>query len=332
MLIVRVSGGLGNQMQNYALYQKLRSLGKEAKLDLSWFDKKEQEKALAKRDLELGWFLDLPMEICTPEEKRAITGGDGVLSKVRRKLFGPGKVFTETEMYQPEVFELEEGYIEGPFSCEKYYADILPQLRELFRFPETEDPAASKKNQALIRKLEEEERSGDVTVSVHLRRGDYLQPENAALLGGISTPEYYRGAVRLAKQRLLSKDQSAVRETFLKSDDEIADQKRKWHFYLFSDDPDYARTLHFGAEEDENTVIDWNRGRDCMQDMALMSFCRVNICANSSFSFWGARLNGRRDKLMIRPLSHKNTLTYDPARMHELWAGWELVDRDGSTV
>ena len=73
MIIVEVMGGLGNQMQQYALYRKLESLGKDARLDVSWFlDKERQTKVLASRKLELSWFENLPAKYCTQEEKQAI--------------------------------------------------------------------------------------------------------------------------------------------------------------------------------------------------------------------------------------------------------------------
>ena len=76
MLIVEVMGGLGNQLQQYALYRKLKSLGREAKLDVSWYEQeKRQENVLAPRRLELSFFENLPMELCTKEEKERLAGG-----------------------------------------------------------------------------------------------------------------------------------------------------------------------------------------------------------------------------------------------------------------
>lgn len=75
MIIVEVMGGLGNQMQQYALYRKLESLGKDARLDVSWFlDQERQTKVLASRKLELSWFENLPAKYCTQEEKQEILG------------------------------------------------------------------------------------------------------------------------------------------------------------------------------------------------------------------------------------------------------------------
>lgn len=77
-------------------------------------------------------------------------------------------------------------------------------------------------------------------------------------------------------------------------------------------------------------VVDWNTGRESLQDMALMSRCRHNICANSTFSIWGARLNRQPDKIMIRPLHHDNYEMLDAGTVHEYWKGWVLIDADGN--
>ena len=69
MIIIQIAGGLGNQMQQYALYRKLLSLGKEVKLDISWFSEEVQKKMLAPREFELPLFKDLPFEVCTDEER-----------------------------------------------------------------------------------------------------------------------------------------------------------------------------------------------------------------------------------------------------------------------
>ena len=60
MIIIQLAGGLGNQMQQYALYQKFLSLGKEAKLDISWFQEADRQKNVyAKRELELNYFQNM---------------------------------------------------------------------------------------------------------------------------------------------------------------------------------------------------------------------------------------------------------------------------------
>lgn len=299
MLIVEVMGGLGNQLQQYALYRKLKSMGREAKLDVSWYTQKgRQEGVLAPRSLELSYFNDLPMDICTEAEKTRLAGGEGLGGKLRRKL-APGTVrhFWETDLYHPEIFSFTDMYLTGFWACEKYYADILPQLRKEIVFPSSEEV----KNCRTISEMKQ-----NMSVSIHIRRGDYLDPENAALFGGICTQAYYDGAIRT-----------------------VLDRCPDAHFYLFSDDPAYVRE-HYRGEQ--YTVVDWNTGVNSFYDIQLMSSCRHNICANSTFSFWGARLNPNPDKIMIRPAKHKNSQGVDPEKLHELWEGWEILDGEGRAV
>ncbi len=302
MIIVWIGGGLGNQMQQYALSEKLMNLGKEVKHDLSWFEKENQEKASMPRPLELDTFSGTRLIPCTASEKHAFLGSDGFFSKLKRKVAGNSLLFRESKMYHPEIFDMEQGYVQGYFACEKYYADILPDLRRQFVFPKSAFPENERKNEQL-----KEEMKQTFSVSVHLRRGDYLDAENAALLGGICTPAYYEGAVEEIRRHA----------------------EGPLSFYVFSDDPEYASTLHFGKPDEKNTVVDWNTGAESLLDMELMSSCRANICANSTFSFWGARLNAREDKISVRPSSHRNNQISVPEEMHDYWKNWILVDREG---
>ena len=528
MIIIEVMGGLGNQLQQYALYQKMKSLGKDVKLDLSWFSEEVQKKMAAPRKLELTRFVDLPMEVCTEAEKARLVGSDSLWGKLKRRLPGQNRYFRESEMYHPEIFRFDDMYLSGYWACEKYYADILPMLREAISFPErwgensrrqgdeyriksqknigkdiyklkikeqneeynsknrnrtknskylkngyftnntekhesilktnnydninnsenkenrknifnsenknniknicnvkniyntnnniyieeklqknknnnenrktiqdteykkTDKSEEENENQSkgtirepdfknlssyylnaalgeesaknatelpeeksaqehldsiftdLLNEMIREEMAEKESVSIHLRRGDYLDPDNAALFGGICTDAYYEAAVRYILERYPDA-----------------------HFYVFSDDSGYAREfckqhsfrreerkVHQedgqgggrkpapeGAEDRERAlfserciVVDWNTGENSFLDIRLMNCCRHNICANSTFSFWGARLNPDPDKIKIRPLKHKNSQTARPEEMKELWAGWVLIDEEGRVI
>lgn len=294
MVIVQVAGGLGNQLQQYALYRKFVRMGKEARLDISWFSEEKGENVTG-RQLELLSFDRLIYETCTQEEKAELIGKAGLTGKIRRKLLPKSiRWFQESELYHPEIFTFENMYISGYFACEKYYGDILYDLRERIQFPPSSNPL----NREVMQEMKER-----CSVSVHIRRGDYLDPVNREMFGGICTEKYYKGAMDFIRSRFPNA-----------------------HFYLFSDDTEYVRK-HFQGEA--YTVIDWNKGKDSFYDMQLMSCCKHNICANSTFSFWGARLNGYEDKIMIRPTIHKNSQTFEPHRMYELWKGWLFADKDG---
>ena len=298
MIIIQVAGGLGNQLQQYALYRKFVRMGKEARLDLSWFDEIKENDGEAKvtsRNLELAYFDRLVYETCTREEKERLTGSDGLSGKLRRKLL-PSTIhwFHESKMYHPEILSFEDMYLSGYFACEKYYSDILYDLREKIQFP----PSDNTLNIEMAQEMKE-----CASVSVHVRRGDYLNEENRAMFGNICTDAYYRKAMELIKE-------------------EVPDA----HFYLFSDDVSYVKQKYQG---EEFTVVDINHGKDSFYDMWLMSNCRHNICANSTFSFWGARLNGHEGKIMIRPTIHKNSQVFRKEEMEELWQGWRFVSPEG---
>ncbi|GFI68296.1 O-antigen biosynthesis glycosyltransferase WbnK [Lachnospiraceae bacterium] len=296
MIIVQLAGGLGNQLQQYALYRKLVRMGKEVRLDLSWFKEQDiKNKNFTPRELELERFDRLIYEVCTPEEKTELIGSAGLSGSLRRKFFPKSvKWFRECKMYHPEIFGFENMYVSGYFACEKYYRDILYDLQEKIQFPKSKNP--------LNWEMEKEMRTCH-SVSVHIRRGDYLDEVNKTMFGGICTEEYYQSAVRY----ILEKFPDA-------------------HFYVFSDDAKYVKENYKG---EIYTIIDWNRGEDSFYDMQLMSCCKDNICANSTFSFWGARLNANNNKIIIRPTVHKNTQIFEEEIMYDLWQGWTFIDNRG---
>jgi len=288
-----MNGGLGNQLQQYALYEKLKSLGKNVKIDISWFQREPGN--VSKRELELEYFSNVSFEACTEEEYQNILGNRGFLKKVSEKLGLTEKpIYVEHQMYDEQIFQLDNKILEGYWACEAYYADIMPILQEKLQFP----ISSNEKNI----KMAEEMRNSN-SVSIHIRRGDYLTAENQAMFGGICTEEYYENAIAYMKGNI-----------------------PEARFFIFSDDPMYAKQKY---SSDEYTIVDINRGKDSFYDIYLMSQCKHNICANSTFSFWGARLNKNSEKQVIRPLKQKNCDWYVPEKMKQLWKGWILIDEVG---
>lgn len=303
MVIIQLSGGLGNQLQQYALYKKFEYLGTEAKLDISWFKDRYVKENMesgngTRRELELAFLDNLNYRTCTRQEKARMVGSEGIGGKLRRKLLpATVRLFQESAMYHPEILGFKDMYLTGYFACEKYYGDILERLRKEIRFPKSDNHL----NLHMAQEMGERR-----SVSVHIRRGDYLRQENAAMFGNICTDAYYEAAIRRIKE-----------------------EEPDAHFYLFSDDVSYIKEKYKG---EEYTIVDINHGRDSFYDMWLMSRCRHNICANSTFSFWGARLNDNNDKLMIRPTIHKNSQIFIKEEMEELWKGWRFISPEGREV
>lgn len=295
MIIIHVMGGLGNQLYQYAMYEKLKSMGKEVKLDFYAYTEASGEER-EWRSLELPRFENLEYEVCTKEERTKLLDDSMALGdRIRRKLLGrQDKTLLDEGSYMPKLFEKEEAYLYGFWDCEKYYEDRMPELQRKLVFPQSTNP----KNQECIKQLQQEQ-----AVSVHIRRKDYLTVAAGKRYMGICTDAYYESAVQYIREKV-----------------------EKPVFYIFSDDIAYVQE-HYQGEDIR--IVDWNTGEDSLFDMQLMSRCKHNICANSTFSFWGARLNQNRDKLMIRPLRHDNYENVTVGQMHDNWPGWILIDAEG---
>ena len=208
---------------------------------------------------------------------------DGFLdpvSRIRRKLFGRKSLeYMEKDCnFDPEILNRDPAYLTGYFQSEKYFADIEEEVRQAFRFSERIWEGIPSQLLERIRSYEQQIKT-TMAVSVHIRRGDYLQNEEA--YGGICTERYYKTAIEYVKKR--QQDAS---------------------FFVFTNDPDYAGEWvlkNFGQEKERFALIEGTQEENGYLDLYLMSLCRHHILANSSFSWWGAYLNPSREKMVIVP-------------------------------
>lgn len=127
----------------------------------------------------------------------------------------------------------------------------------------------SKRNKDILKKIRLKE-----YIAVHIRRGDFLKPSNISMFGGICNEEYYNKAISYLLK--------------------IAPNAK---LLFFSDDSDYVNKTY---NYPNMTIVDWNKGEDSIFDMYLMSECTYLVLANSTFSYWAARLN-RRAKIICCP-------------------------------
>lgn len=315
MVVIKLMGGLGNQLQQYALYQKFISLGKDAYLDTAWFNDANQENMLAPRQLELNLFKNADYNVASTEQISGVLGKETTINKICKKMhLIKNKHIYESQMYDASLFEKDNIYLEGHWAAEKYYAGILPVIREKLNFDKDDISEDNKRIAQEI--LSKSHLMGDsqYTCSVHIRRGDYLDPENIAMFGGIATEKYYDSAF------------SYIREKYPDTE-----------FYIFTDDKEYVKDRY--GMDNKCHLVDINHGLDSRYDIYLMSLCDAHICANSTFSFWGARLdedwnpatqNSNNEVINIRPTIHANTQVFVPEEMHDLWKGWILIDPEGN--
>ena len=275
MIIIRMTGGLGNQMFQYALYLKLKSMGKEVKFD----DVNEYRHDNARPIMLWAFGIDYPK--ATQDEINKITDGFLYLShRIRRKLFGRRSLeYSEKDCnFDEQVLQKDPAYLTGYFQSEQYFADVTETVREAFTFQPVIFEKCSKDLKTKLFAYQKEVESCRA-VSLHIRRGDYL--ENSEVYGGNCTPEYYEKAILLMKERF----PEAV-------------------FYVFSNDDAWAKgwcerqEKKYGSRFEAVMGVPEEMG---YLDMELMSRCKHHIVANSSFSWWGAYLNPDKEKCVIAP-------------------------------
>lgn len=268
MVIVRISGGLGNQMFQYAagcaLAQRLQT---ELDLDLSLYAVDKKRKYM----LEC-W--QIPQKSSNSAQNQLKFINNPFLFKIFWRIHKEigslgGWVYQEPYFYYDAGFTDLKAPVKlyGYFFSPLYFAGYENVVLQRFQLAQR----LSDKSSAYVAQIN---KTG-VPVSLHVRRGDYVTEGHTQAFHGVLPLDYYKKAVQL----LLSVHKDA-------------------HFFLFSDDEEFLHQ-QFGFCP-KKTVVKTNVERP-WEDMRLMSLCHHHIVANSSFSWWGAWLNPRTDKLVIAP-------------------------------
>lgn len=267
MIIVKFHGGLGNQMFEYALYRKLELVGKNVKADISWY---HEDSDAVKRTYLLPQF-GIQVNECRTTEKKKY---DNIVTRFLNKhLNGSRRLYVEREsgVYKEEILDLKNCFLDGYWQTEKYFSDIRDSLLSDFKFPAT----VNKEESALLDRIKKSQ-----SVSIHIRRGDYLANEKK--YGNICTEEYYFRAIHYMMENLT---------------DAL--------FFVFSDDIKWCRD--FLKSYKNIYYVDLGKEISEIHDMKLMSVCKHNIIANSSFSWWASWLNQNEDKIVIAPDRWQNS-------------------------
>lgn len=264
MIIVRLTGRLGNQMFQYALARSLQSHGKEVYLDSSMlkYDGNHYELGIYPGGSEIS-------ETTTKDKNRLGDCKKEYIFKIKRKLLGYKKTHIVENGYQyhPELFNMDDIYLEGYWQSEKYFKTIEQEIRADFTFTKITE----ENNCSLAEQIEKVQ-----SVSLHIRRGDYLQRKYAPMHGNICNKEYYENAIAYMRMHV----ESPV-------------------FYVFTDDVEWAKEQY--KNQDDFVIVDGNSNAQSFRDMQLMSMCKHHIIANSSFSWWGAWLDTNPDKIVVAP-------------------------------
>jgi hypothetical protein len=273
MIFARVISGLGNQLFQYAVGRQVSLLNKtELLLDISFYkDQNLRSYKLANYAIQAG---------IAPEEEvtkflapyKALTlqaklyrRYDKLLPKYKRRRFTEATWWE----YEPDLYKVGNNtYVDGYWQHYKYFEHLDKQVLDELTL-QVDYPTDAKQ-------LLAEVIANQSSVALHIRRGDYISDSNANKLMGVLPLAYYEKAV-----------------TFIKS------QVQSPKFYIFSDDLNWA-AQHLGSTNDFH-LVDIADGTQEHIELDLMSKCRHNIIANSSFSWWGAFMNRNTDKVVVAP-------------------------------
>ena len=202
-------------------------------------------------------------------------------------------IFREEKTAAPDFSILSLGsnlYLEGYFQNEQFFLPAADQIRNDFTFGATHSRNASRQIEQIL--------ATPQAVAAHIRRGDYLLPGVRAVLH-LCDADYYREAVSIIKKNM-------PRPTF---------------FVFSRQDMEWGRRLFETLDVPFSMIGEEDASAPAYEDMRMMSLCKHNIIANSSFSWWGAWLNGNPEKMVIAP-QHWFTDANGGEARHPAPAGW----------
>jgi len=189
----------------------------------------------------------------------------------------PTKYYKEPFFHYKKISYDPGIHLHGYFQSEKYFYKARKQILDIFKISEIDKKFIEQNFGHFLK---------NTTVSLHIRRGDYLLPQYSSH-HPVQAIDYYNNAM-----------------TYFSDD---------VNYLIFSDDIEWAKenfkenninfiTKTTIAGNDVMTTLDISKGGwpDYIE-MYLMSMCDHNIIANSSFSWWGAWLNENPNKIVIAP-------------------------------
>lgn len=294
MVIVRLMGGLGNQMFQYAAARNMAIRNKmEVKLDISALLDKSPRENFTFRDYELEVF-NIKSEIASSEEiKRFLPETLDFNFRIKQKLGFTNVIKEHNHKVSSKYFSnSSECYLWGYWQNDKYFESVSNQIIQDFTVKDNYYRSSFLEFQHEVQSCN--------SVAIHIRRGDYVLNEAINKRHGSCSIDYYLKSIELIKRK-------------------VADPK----LYIFSDDLEWSKRNIITdlpttfSENSENKVS--------FEDMYLMSLCKHNIIANSSYSWWGAWLNQNKEKIVIAPNHWFNNKKENNRRLKALPDNWQIL-------
>lgn len=268
-------GGLGNQMFQYAAGRALAHRHEtELLLDKSFYNK--ERPGCTPREFQLGRLQIRATQTLDSEpfvDREASLSMLGRLKSAARGMFHTGgnklqRFREKSPLYDQDFARLPDNiYLDGYWQSERYFSEVISDIRR--EFVPVADVAG--KCDELLHMIG----SGN-SVSVHIRRGDYVTSPEVASVHGVCSPDYYQTCMK-----------------------EISRQVDSPLFVIFTNDGEWVK--HNFIVPYRHTFVEQDHSMTPEVDLHLMSLCRHNIIANSSFSWWGAWLNANPEKNVYAP-------------------------------
>lgn len=275
MDVVVIFNGLGNQMSQYAFYLQKKEIDNSTytisfcndhnglEID-SLFNLRWQEKIMNK-------FLYLLFRLMITKRLKLFSSPLQTLLK----LIGC-RIINENYDYDFNAKYLVPStgitFYFGGWHNEKYFIGVKDSVKSAFHFTKEIDTETLQMAADMGRCS---------SVSLHVRRGDFLNSANLELFGKVCTKSFFEKAIMSIERKF-----------------------KNPHFYVFSNDMDWVKE---NFDFQTVTYVTHNTSKNSWRDMYLMSNCKHNIISNSSFSWWGAWLNTHDDKIVISPAKFLNS-------------------------
>jgi len=272
MFIVKIQGGLGNQLFQYAIGLELSKNNEcEFYLDTKWFENKNNDTS---RNFMLDKF-KINYKIATDYQINKFINHSSLFNKIidrAKNYFYPLKfrkyIFEIENNFEPKILQLKDNfYLDGTWMNENYFISVANDVRKLY----TNRPQLNNYYEQIENLI-----NTTNSVCVHIRRGDYANNPNTLKYHGLTSLEYYENTISFMSKKIDNPQ-----------------------FYFFSDDIDWVKINFKNTPNSIFVSSEFNESD--LQEFYLMTICKNQIIANSTFSWWAAWLNSNPSKLICAP-------------------------------
>lgn len=289
MIVVKLIGGLGNQLFQYAFSKKVENQGFNIYHDVSDFKYYKKHGGL-----EIDKFFDLELKLAPLSISKKWQGKGYTIGALKRKFLNrlPKEYLSQKDLERIQIIP-DNCYLDGYWQSSRF---VDMSVVHGIRFKHFELHSEAKEMLQTIKSTR--------SVSLHIRRGDYLLGENANIYEKC-TLQYYTHAV-----------------------DYIQSQVGDCKLFIFSDDHDWVLNQLQPKLAQKSYLVNCCKGYSAAFDMYLMSHCKHNIIANSSFSWWAASVNENQNKIIVRPKRWYVEKSYNDSDLISLPSDWISIENE----